>query len=87
MEEYLQIECKYILYVSILSIVTSTLLDTIPSTLNGRNKLCNKSKLYRFVDEIYQLHTGKYTRWYENYENRYSKKYMHSFVVHFNVLK
>ena len=65
----------------------SVLIVLIPSTLNDRIKLCNKSKLYRFVDEIYQLHTGKSTRWYENYEDRYSKKHIYSFVVHFNVLK
>ena len=35
----------------------------ILSHLDECNNLCNKLKLYRFVDEIYQLHTGKYTRW------------------------
>ena len=35
----------------------------ILAPLDDRIALCNKLKLYRFVDEIYQLHTGKYTRW------------------------
>jgi hypothetical protein len=38
------------------------------SKLNGIDednvcKLCNKLKIYRFVDEIYDLHLGKHVRW------------------------
>ena len=37
-----------------------------------RNILLVKLKYYRFVDEIYQLHTGKHTRWL--YKEDYSIK-------------
>ena len=41
----------------------------ILSSFDECNHLCNKLKLYRFVDEIYQLHTGKYTRWMYKKDN------------------
>ena len=31
--------------------------------IEQRNELLNKLKYYRFVDKIYELHTGKHTRW------------------------
>ena len=41
-------------------------------TIEQRNQLLIKLKYYRFVDQIYQLHTGKHTRWL--YKNDHSLK-------------
>jgi hypothetical protein len=46
-----------------LTSISSSIFDSVLDKCLDPSSVCSKLKEYRLVDEIYQLHRGKYIRW------------------------